>query len=297
MRIGIPLSKNAYTPESYAYQKYFSSLGHKVELDYQLDINNDINLYFMGFSPFWKKKKGRAKQIHEYQSLSTPPFANLKNMAKKKVNSMPDGRIFLNEHVHKNINFRDEVPYIYRDMGIDDNLFQIPSSNTQYDIVYCGSISGRIGLVNIIQNIAKYYKIVIVGYVTQDERKMLAHKNIELTGPVSREKLPEIYREARFGLNYTPNIYPFNIQTSTKTLEYLASGLGVISNRYKWSEQFFLNIGYEPIWLDKKGFLVSKVLDKKNVVSIDKMKEYSWNNILDSSNIDKFLIDCLNDLN
>lgn len=40
-------------------------------------------------------------------------------------------------------------------------------------------------------------------------------------GPVNRDQLPEIYKNARFGLNYTPDIYPYNVQTSTKTLEYL----------------------------------------------------------------------------
>jgi hypothetical protein len=61
-------------------------------------------------------------------------------------------------------------------------------------------------------------------------------------GPVSRDQLPEIYKNARFGLNYTPDIYPYNVQTSTKTLEYLASGLGVISNKYKWSEFFSVSL-------------------------------------------------------
>ncbi len=31
-------------------------------------------------------------------------------------------------------------------MGVDEALFQSPSKNPLYDIVYCGSISGRSGI-------------------------------------------------------------------------------------------------------------------------------------------------------
>ena len=57
MKIGIPLSSFAYTPEAYAYEKYLKKLGHQIQLDYELDPDNDINIYFMGTRPFWKKKE------------------------------------------------------------------------------------------------------------------------------------------------------------------------------------------------------------------------------------------------
>ena len=123
-------------------------------------------------------------------------------------------------------------------MGVDEALFQSPSENPLYDIVYCGSISGRSGLIEVLRELAENYKVIVVGRVNGVEKDLLQHTNITLLGQVSRDQLPEIYRNSRFGLNYTPNIYPFNIQTSTKTLEYLASGLRVISNRYKWINSF-----------------------------------------------------------
>ena len=295
MKIGIPLSKFAYTPEAYAYEKYLKKLGHQIQLDYELDPDNDINIYFMGTRPFWKKKEGRAIEIHEYQSLSTPPYAQFKNFAKKIVNKQPSGRVFLNEFVHRDLSFSDNIPYIYRDMGVDETLFQSPSENPLYDIVYCGSIAGRNGLITILRRLAENYKVVVVGQVSDLERSLLKHENITILGRVERSNLPEIYRNARYGLNFTPNFYPYNIQTSTKTLEYLASGLGVISNKYKWSEQFFNEIDYQPVWLEDFDFLKTIERSSRLIVPPPLIYRYGWKKILSDSKFDVFLREILNE--
>lgn len=283
MKIGIPISNNAYTPEAYAYEKYLTLKGHEVQLDYILDPNNDVNIYFMGMRPLWEKSNGKAKEIHEYQSISTPPYPRLKNFVKKIINSKPDGRIYLNSKVRREFNFNDNTPYIYRDMGIDDALFQNPVKNPDFDILYCGSILGRTGLIKTLIALANKYKIVVVGKISESEKILMKHKNITLLGRIEREKLPEIYRNARFGLNYTPNIYPYNIQTSTKTLEYLASGLQVISNRYLWAEEFFDNIHYKPLWLDQ---LDSSIVSP-NEIPI--MHSFKWDNILNEIDFNSFV--------
>lgn len=295
MKVGITLKTNAYTPEAYAYEKYLQELGHQVQLDYELDPNNDVNIYFMGTRPFWKKNEGRAIEVHEYQSLSTPPHAQFKNLAKKIVNKKPNGRIFLNEFVYRDLSFIDNIPYIYRDMGVDEALFQSPNENPLYDIVYCGSIAGRNGLIEVLRRLAGNYKVVVVGQVSDLESSLLRHKNITLLGRVERKDLPEIYRNCRFGLNFTPDLYPYNIQTSTKTLEYLASGLDVISNKYKWSEQFFNEIDYQPIWLDNCDFIKNIEVNNIMVGSPTSMGKYAWNSILSDSNFDGFLREILNE--
>ena len=293
MKVGIPISKNAYTPESYAYKEYFESLGYDIELDYKLDPNNDINLIFMGVKPFWKKTKGRAKEIHEYQSLSTYPFPKFKNLTKRFINEKPEGRIFLNSVVKEEFNFRDSRPYIFRDMGVDKSLFQKPDENPCYDIIYCGSISSRNGLIEVLLNLAKCYKIVVIGKTSELEKKKLNVKNITLLGTLLRADLPDIYRNARYGLNYTPNIYPYNIQTSTKTLEYLASGLHVISNRYPWAEKFFNRIDYQPVWLDDNAKNQNIILNDISVPNIPLIENYSWDKILINSKVDRFLRELL----
>jgi len=294
-KVGIAISKNSYTPEAFAYEKYLTDLNLKVELGAKLDPNNDINIYFMGVRSFWREYKGKAKDIHEYHSLSTPPYAKVKNKVKKYINRKPHGRIFLNELIESDIGFGDNIPFIYRDMGVDEALFQIPNPNPNYDIVYSGSISGRIGLIEILLNLAKFYKVIVVGKVSEDEKNILNVENITLAGMVSREELPRIYRDARFGLNFTPDIYPYNIQTSTKTLEYLASGLGVISNKYEWAEKFFEKINYQPFWLNNDTVLDSSKFDNLTGCDYSVMKEYSWDNILTHSNFEGFLRDILNE--
>lgn len=294
MNIGITISRVAYTPEAFAYERYLTNLGHNVELQYELDPNNDINIYFMGLRPFWKKSKGKALEIHEYQSLSTPPHTYIKNKFKKFINSKPNGRIFLNNIVRQNLNFKDNIPYIYRDMGVENELFQKPSDNPTYDIVYCGSIKGRPGLIENILKLSETFKIVVIGNISNLEKEILNHKNITLVGTIDRASIADIYRESRYGLNYTPNIYPYNIQTSTKTLEYLAAGLDVISNKYKWSESFFSEINYQPYWLEEI-ILLPETSTPKRISTIDQVviQQYSWDNILTKSNFDSFLRDLI----
>lgn len=281
--IGITLKPYAYTPEAYAYEKYLSQHGWQVQLDYTLDPNNDINIYFMGLRPFWKKAQGRAVEIHEYQSLSTPPYAKIKDYVKKMVNQKPVGRIFLNHIVHDGLQFSDSVPYIYRDMGVDDMFFQKPNDNPDFDIIYCGSIAGRVGLIDVLLNLAKEYKVLVVGHVADDMLPLLSKENITLAGRVDRKDLPELYRNARYGLNYTPDIYPFNVQTSTKTLEYLAAGLHVISNKYMWAENFFKEINYTPIWLNNIDLF--PIISEVDV----NMVNFKWETVLYKSNFFYFI--------
>lgn len=83
MNIGIGLKKTAYTPEAYAYEKYLTSKGFKVQLEQEekLDLNNDINIYIMGFRPYWEKSKGKAFEISKFIYSS---FGNYKRFNEKK---------------------------------------------------------------------------------------------------------------------------------------------------------------------------------------------------------------------
>ena len=289
MNIGIGLKKSAYTPDAFAYNKYLTSKGFNVQLEAEckLDLNNDINIYFMGFIPFWKKQEGKSLAIHEYQSLSTKPFSLAKDFLKQHINKTPSGRIFLNEIVYNGINIKDNVPYIYRDMGVDIELFQKISNNPIYDIVYSGSIIGRIGLIDEITRLAKIgFKILVIGEVQNSIiEHFIKYNNVFFTGRVNRDELPELYSKCKAGLNYTPNIYPFNLQTSTKTLEYLSSGLTLISNKYEWIDKFskMENIEY----LNTKDIL--KVDDLKSIIYNKSFEKFEWTNILKNSKIDIFL--------
>lgn len=290
--IGITISKFSYTPEAYAYADFLSKKGYEIQLAEaeNLDSDLDVHVYFMGLLPFWKKK-GAWREIHEYQSLSTPVFPRTKDYIKKLINRNPDGRIFLNKVVREKLDFNSSVPYIYRDMGVDGALFQQPSENPTYDVVYCGSIDGRVGLVQEILRLACMgFKILVIGHVSNAVRSAFLNfkNNIEFVGRVDRQDLPALYRECRSGLNYTPDIYPFNIQTSTKTLEYLASGLFVISNRYSWVENFSYFFSDNFLWLDSLSY------DKFQSFSYmynDLIESFSWDVILKENNFHQFLVE------
>ena len=290
MQIGIGLKEHAYTPEAYAYKRYLEANGVSVQLESELSIdpNNDVNIFFMGLRPFWRRYKGSAKEIHEYQSLSINPHAKFKDFLKKSLNKKPSGRIFLNDIVKSGMSFKDSTPYVYRDMGVDDELFQKPLPSPEFDIVYCGSIIGRPGLIEELTRLANLgFKLLIVGSVNNEvAEKFKGYSNIQLTGRVDRDEIPSLYKQCRSGLNFTPDIYPFNIQTSTKTLEYLASGLNVITNKYEWVNSFSKIEGYNFLYLDNiKEYICFDLAS----YSPEKIEKYSWSNILTEANLLNFI--------
>lgn len=288
MKIGITLKNGAYTPEAYAYESYLVKKGLQVELDYNLDPNNDVNIYFMGVRPFFSKSSGRATEIHEYQSLSVPPFSAIKDSVKRVINRKPSGRIFLNNIVRDGLGFSDGIKYINRDMGVDENFYNInPNPNPEFDIVYSGSIVGRDGLIETITKLSINYRIMLIGLVSQDLINYFKNnKNVSLVGKVERHELPELYSKCRFGLNFTPDVYPFNIQTSTKTLEYLASGLSLISNKYQWIVSFKDEHNIPILWLDDFQNLNCNIQYDR-----DLLKDFKWDNILENSNFLNFILD------
>lgn len=289
MRIGVGLKGGAYVPEAYAYDRFLKRKGYDVQLECEasLDPNNDVNIYFMGLRPRWRAEKNRAIEVHEYQSLSVPPYSVVKDWAKVLINKKPSGRIFLNHEVSSRMHFFERVPYIYRDMGVDAEMFQSRDVCPEFDIVYCGSISGRKGLRDVLVQLAnRGFKIIVVGDLSLEDAGILkASGNVTLTGRLARHEIPEIYRKCYAGLNFTPDIFPFNLQTSTKTLEYLASGLQVVSNDYFWIRKFAKERWLNVVWLNS---CESPDVVRESVSCVD-VHDLSWDAILEQANLSNFL--------
>ncbi|MGS1138646.1 hypothetical protein [Castellaniella sp. UC4442_H9] len=291
MLIEIELKEQAYTPEAFAYRDYLAIHGHIVRLcdGPSMSPDSDMRIYFMGMRPVWGQgRKERGRVVHEYQSLSIPPWARFKDVAKRICNAMPSGRIFLNPLVRAGLSFSDRVPYVFRDMGISGNLFAAAPSDPIYDILYCGSVDGRPGLLKELIRLAGLgIKVLVVGTVSDRVLTLLRHRpNITLAGRLTRQELPQAFATARAGLNYTPAMHPFNIQTSTKTLEYCAAGLGVVSNRYSWIREFSCSRGFEPLWLDRiqsRDDLLRHAFTPVDVSALE------WNRVLEASGFLKFL--------
>ena len=242
MKIGILNNKKSYLSEILAYKEYL--LKKKFKLKISNNIKNLVSCnYIIMFSGFFLfKPKCKAKFIHDYASLSTPPFSIIKDFIKFKLNFKPDFRIFNSSFIKNHFNFRDNVPYLIRKAGVDKELFskkkfKIKKNNT---IVYVGSIESRSGLEKCILKLSQLNKkIILAGYVsTNFKNKFKKYKNIKFTGKLNRQRIKKILRECSYGLNYIPNKFPWYNQFSLKLLEYCANNLKIITNNYKHVSNF-----------------------------------------------------------
>ena len=158
----------------------------------------------------------------------------------------------------------------------------------EYDLVYSGSIEYRPGLLKEIEKLALLdFKIIIIGYYNQRTyNKFKKYKNVKMIGRVERIELPKYYSKCKAGLNFTPNIYPLNLQSSTKTIEYCAAGLYVISSKYDWIKNFEKERSAKFLWIDE----ISKKSDFENYkFKIPDVSDLEWNQILEKSSFDTFI--------
>lgn len=246
MRIAFVHNNKAFLSETEAYQGFFSRYGIDTVLVNKEQIKNtpcDLEWRYMGtdLSP---RRRGVLK-VHEYTSTSIPPWRKLKNLGKRWLNVEPDYRLFLNEYVRRSFSFDDDVPYGFRDMGIQEQWFRYaasPSSN-EFDFVYLGDLSPVREPEKLLNCFAsgslQDRSILVIGKEYQLlQEKYQASPNIRFIGPLPYEEVPAQLKRARFGINFMIDKEPLNQQTSTKFLEYLAVGLPVVSTHYDWVMRF-----------------------------------------------------------
>jgi len=277
----------AYLPEIEAYKKYF--MRYDIEfIDCVKDLNNkfdetkyDILWYMMGF---YFKKNNKPK-VHDYASLSTGKYPFIKDMIKKFFNVKPNLRLFLNDSIKNIYKFNDNVPYLIRDMGVDEIFFKDYNIVKKYDFVYVGSIAPERKTSVLLRKFAqelKNYTLLVIGKVPYEIYKNYRSvDNIIFTGKVDYKEVPQMALQAKYAINMVPDIYPFNIQTSTKLLEYCALNLKVITTSYKWVNEF------EDRY-NARFFKVNENLDNFDIKKIEffdfkipDVKELEWNKIFD----------------
>jgi glycosyltransferase involved in cell wall biosynthesis len=245
MKIAFIHNHRAFLPELAAYQRFFQ----KQNIDtciavYGEETNSDADVYWylMGFFPrsFHKKKL----IIHEYSSASVPPYRKLKDFIKCRFTPRPHFRLYLNEYVREQLNIHDEIPFGYRDMGISDTFFQQSGQATkEYDFIYSGNMSAHRNLDRLLEIFDKgslqEHSILLLG---DDEARLattFGHcRNIFFQHAVPWEKVPAYLSRSKFALNYIPDEEPFNAQTPTKFLEYVAMKIPVITTNYFWISEF-----------------------------------------------------------
>ncbi|MFG6495279.1 glycosyltransferase [Fictibacillus sp. UD] len=293
----------SYSPGIWAMIKYFDQ---RPELGIKFHDASKLKHYQLNdFDGVWKSmgthfsKVNGLPLIHEYPSLSTGAFPHSKNWIKKTFNVKPDLRVFLNSQVKEGFDFQDNIKYCYRDMGVDDIFFHRSSGNKEYDFVYIGSITKARKIPTLLRyfkNENKKRSILLIGDVPDEiHQEFSGISNIHFSGRVPYEEVPKYATKARFGINYIPDQYPFNLQTSTKLLEYLAMGLDVITTDYKWVRTFMEKNEIQLITVDERLSNLEQQLTsyQSPVTSSLNMERYLWDGIIKQSGIEEQLIKIL----
>lgn len=291
-------SENAFLPEIDAYIEYFNKTEMFKAYDSSMILGEcrtkdfDVIWEFKGFGGV---KAEEQLLVHEYASLSTGLFPKLKNLLKLTFNPEPDLRIFLNENVKAGFRFNDKIDYSFRDMGIDKRFLQVTNTKKEYDFVYVGSICKEREVDRLLTNFTERPngKLCLIGNVEDDiYNKYKNNCDIIFTGKVPYSEVPRIASKAIYGINYIPDKYPFNIQTSTKLLEYLALGLKVITTDYLWVRQFEESSQCSFYKLDShySNFDIEEMKKYKFKIRFN-AEDYLWDRIIEKSRIMQKIID------
>lgn len=285
------MTGNAYLPEHYAYVDYFARVP---DIDFVsvppgtpvLPGEFDLELRYTGLDPFWRP--ATVPVIHEYGSLSTGAFARGRNLVKKCVNRRPVLRIFLMPAVRDGFGFQDAVPSVCRGMGVDGAFFSaLRPACPEFDMVYCGSVTRSRHVDRMLAAACREQVSMLV--IGEPEPAILEEfrgaPGITFTGRVPRADIPGLLVRARCAVNITPDLYPFNLQESTKVLEYCAAGLPVITNFYPWIRDFerdmkgrFLDLGDDFSGLSRPAW------ESFAFVTPD-VSRYRWDSVIERSGV------------
>lgn len=298
MKIVLVHSGKAFLPEMYAYQAYLEGKGHQVMVQTAEEAaaqaeRPDLYYRFAGF--LRHRLSPDVPEIHEYASASIGAFPRVKNLLKSVASARPVGRVFLNMFVKDQFHFPVSAPFLFRDMGANNAFFeQRGCADKIYDLVYAGSITGRAGVLDCITRLAgKGLRIGLAGTVTEQELVIIRSQPlIDYVGRLPVADVPAFIARARFGLNYCPDIYPYNQQTSTKVIEYLAAGIGIVSNRYEWMVSHATQNGYAFLDVSDIDSASSLVGVPNAILDSERARQFEWARLLERADLDAFIRRC-----
>lgn len=291
IRILFQRNSKSTLPEIQAYLDYFNN-----EKDFQAFDSGELKGEFKNsdFDVIWEFKGIGGKLaknqvlIHEYASLSIGNFHSLKDNIKGKINITPDLRIFLNENVHNALKFRKRTDFCYRDMGINPIFNTKMTAINEYDFVYIGEVTKKRDIDLMLKKFVDQNSgtLCLIGKYDMDIYNSFKDcKNIIFTGKVPLNEVPKIASKARYAINYIPNKFPFNIQTSTKLLEYLALGLKVVTTDYQWVNEFERLHNCKFYKLTGSNDFDLKKIEQFNFVNNFNATNYYWDTIINKSKV------------
>ncbi|KAA1039309.1 glycosyltransferase family 4 protein [Macrococcus equipercicus] len=286
----------AYLPEIAAYEKYLNKhpqFKAEVVSEVKPGMDYDIVWKVMGFDPV--KTKG-AVLIHEYNTLTVGKNRAIKDVVKKLFNTKPNGRVYQSEFMKDFYNFKDKAPFIFREQGIDQSYFNVVSEKI-YDFVYIGSMDESRQLDAMFEFFSKTPKWTLLLIGTPNEKLKAQYsscENIIYTGRLEQSEIPAYASKARYGLNYVPDIYPFNEQISTKLLEYCALNLKIVTLPGRWVNNFESS-SQAKFFKVKKNLsnLTAENLNQFDFITPD-VRNLEWNKLLENSGLIPFLLDLSN---
>lgn len=285
----------AFLPELEMYQNFFRERGIDsviMEANGIEPAKVDVEWHFMGKN--FRRRFKNSLLIHEYASTSVPPFAQLKNRLKKHINARPDYRIFQNPAIANAFGFTDNVPFGYRDMGVDLTVFSPKQCARDFDFIFCGTITTDM----------KFEKLLDIFSVGQFKEKSLlvvsknydylkkqysSHLNITFHGPVDQAKVAELINKSRFAINYKPLGPPYDLQTATKVLEYLACKVPVVTTPTTWIKQFSDTHDSKMFYLPEDLNAVTTFDVEKFDYSFPDLSVFSWDKQILGSGILEFI--------
>lgn len=284
----------SFLPGLQAYQRFCT----KYQIPFQVidkdelpHTSTEIEWHFMGID-FRKERPQNRFIIHEYCSLSTPPLAFLKNLWKRYKTLTPDLRVFSNEIIQQELGFKDNIPSLIRPVGIDTEVFQ-PSQveiEKKYDFIYVGTVEKSRKIHRLLDyfvspNMQSHTLLILSKDYSTLKKKYHSNKNIIWEGPVTYTEVAQKIRQSKYAINYIPEIYPFDIQASTKLLEYSACQIPTLTTHSRWLRAFESKYGGNYYYFnDKSPYFVWSDLERYPF-SFPQTAALDWEKIILSSGI------------
>jgi glycosyltransferase involved in cell wall biosynthesis len=296
LRIAFLHEGKAFLPGIKAYTEYFSRMNAEcisVNISEDPIPDADVHWHFMGMHT--AKKIPGTYLIHEYASASVPPFRKSKDFFKRLLNTKPDLRVFLNKKVEQQLNFSDNIPCCYRDVGIyPEGRKYDGSTEKQYDFIFTGAVTRDMNFENFLslftQGKLRDRNILILGRTEPVFRnKFSSFSNIIFHGPVPQEEVIHYLSQSKVAINFKPDIPPYNFQTSTKLLEYLNFGIPVISNRNQWVENFLQESGASIYLLEEDYSNADFQAISGFPYVFPDMKNYLWERQIEKSGLPEII--------
>ncbi|MBG9981839.1 hypothetical protein HZY86_01775 [Aerococcaceae bacterium DSM 111020] len=290
-------SNQAYLPEIEAYVTYFNKLPQYRAVDSQtlteetIDYADyDVIWEFKGFGGVKRKDLAPHQMlIHEYLSLSTGQMPRIKDRLKKMMNPKPDLRIFLNTYIQEQMHFTDGIPYHYRDMGVSEGFLNQSLAPQRSGYVYVGVVSDERQITTLLEYFKDYpdedlYLIGDADEAIQTRYQDFSH--LHFLGRQPYQEIPKLLSQYQYGINFIPDEFPFNKQTSTKLLEYVALGLDILSTDYEWVRDFEAAQGANFYYFDDQAPAIDfDAVKTHSFRGIDEPSALAWDKIIAESGI------------